>query len=364
MFVLAAAVIITGLAVLLGNHVKTIVEEADKTIQSAETAFVSPEKTPPSGHYATKLPGDEPVSVSAVGVDFHDNADISGQLTAIKENFDTVSVNITDNGKLVYFSPAMLSFARLPADTIMTASESYDRIRNLGAAAKAEGLRMCAVTEASRSDGGLSAEADKALLPELAGLGFDEVIITGLDAVSEDIPAYFAGIANDMISIGAVFPAEAYLDEANDKVFQRIAASGVFFCVDLGMDLFETEEIDEEVRKACALLRNRFDSQNLRVIIDSDDTEAICAEYAVLTELNIANIQITNGISYETLTAALPGDMPSDHASHEESPPAETGSAVNPYITTTVDETAADAEPETENVPETDDYYRSEGSWY
>lgn len=366
LFVIAAAAVITGLAVLLGNHVKTKVEEADKAIQSADTAFVSQEKPSPSGYYAMEPPVDKPVSVFAVGVKNRDNADLSEQLKTIKENFDTVSVNITESGRLVYISPAMLSFARLPTDKIMaeTGLESYELIKNLGAAVKAENLRICAVMEVSRSDSGLLAEADKALLSELAGFGFDEVIITGFNAVSEDIPAYFTEIANDMISIGVVFPAEVYLDEDNDKIIQRISASGVFLCVDLGMDLSETEKIDEEVRKSCTLLRNSFDSHNLRVIIHTDDAESICTEYAALMELNIDNIQITNEISYEMLAAAFPGDMPSNSASNEEEPSAETGSLVNPYVTTTVNETTADTEKQTEDEPETTDYYRSESSWY
>lgn len=369
LFVMAAAVIITGLAILLGNHIKTMVEEADRMIQSADTAYVSGDNSRPAGYYAMELPTEEEISVFAVGVNIDSESDLTGQLEAVKANFDTVSVDITDNGKLVYVSPAMLSFARMPADEIMTeaVSESYNQIKNLGTAVKTENLRMCAVMEVSCSDGSLVAEADKALLTELAGFGFDEVILTGFESVSEGIPAYLAGIANDMISVGVVFPVEAYLDEDNDKVIQRISASGVFLCVDLGMDQHEADEINKKVRKLCSSLRNSFDSLHLRVIIDADDPAVICAEYTALMASNIENIQITNEISYEALSADLPDDMQSDIPAAEETS-SETGAAVNPYITTTVDEpepeTEAESETETEAEAGSEEYYRSEGSWY
>jgi len=375
LFVIAAALVITGLSILLGNHLLRMVEAAEKEILSADPEPVTGDSSKPSGYYSTELPEDTELTVFAVGYEPAEGEDLSAGLELLKNNFDTISVNITENGELVYVSPAMLSFARMDAEDLMTETNTaaFDRITDFGSAVKTENLRMCAVMEASRSDGHLLAAADKALLPELVGFGFDEVIITGIENVTEELSLYLANLENDMISVGVVLPAEAYLNEANEKMIQRISASGVFLCVDLGSDQYESDEIRTRVRRMCTSLRNSFDSHNLRVFIDNENPQDVAAEYAVLARLNILNVQITTAVAYETLASALPETLRNDEPDVEETQE-ETGADLNPYVTT-----APETElPETAEVPGTaetsdtgketetsaDTYYRGEDSWY
>lgn len=369
-FVLISAFVIAVVAVLLGKRLEKTVADAEKKMEAADTASASEENIRPVGYYSTELPENER-SVFAVGINPIKDDDFLERLETVKENFDAISVKITEDGKLVYVSPAMLDFARIPTEniTVSEADAGYERLKNLGMAAKTENLRMCALVEASRQDNRLLPEADKVLLAELGALGFDEAIITGLDTVSENVASYLIEISNDTISVGVLFPEDFYLDEANDKLIQRISVSGVFLCVNFDTAQYETkEEINRKIRKKCVSLRSSFDTHNLRVIIDSDDVDAIQAEYAALTASNVENIQVVQEIAYETLAADFADTESSELPTEKETN--RIGSEVNPYVTTTtttaddVSELPSETEKNTEAETVEEDYYRSEGSWY
>lgn len=370
LFVLISALVIAVVAVLLGKRLEMTVADAEKKMESADTDHASEENIRPAGYYSTELP-ENARSVFAVGINPIKDDDFLERLETVKENFNAISVKITEDGKLVYVSPAMLDFARIPTENITASAEDtgYERLKNLGMAAKTENLRMCALVEASKQDNRLLPEADKVLLAELGALGFDEAIITGLETVSENVTSYLVEISNDTVSVGVLFPEDFYRNEANDKLIQRISVSGVFLCVNFDTAQYETkEEINRKIRKKCVSLRSSFDSHNLRVIIDSDDVDVIQAEYAALTASNLENIQVVQEIAYETLAADFADTESSELPAEKETN--RVGSEVNPYVTTTtttaedLSEHPSETEKDTEEETVEEEYYRSEGSWY
>ncbi len=358
LFVIITAAVIAVLASFLGNHVKKMVEEAENRIAGTETGLDQTEAEPPLQHFNTAVPG-EKISVSAVGIAMGEEG-LVPEPAVLKGQFDTVSVNITENGRLIYVSPALVALTRLPSDGSEGESDftGYEKIKELAGEVKSENLRLCAILEASQAGGVLLTENDKALVSEFVGLGFDEVILTGFDEISGDVVSYLSRLAGNRISVGVVFPAEEYLDSDNEKLIRMISASGVFLCADLNIDHYPLDEADRRTQTLCSKLRNSITSQNLRIFIDSDDESYIGAEYASLLKIKIDNIQFTSPRSYEALMAST--SDPSDETGAAEGN-AETGENENPYAVTGGTETGA-AE-ETAETESTDVGARDPG-WY
>ncbi len=350
-FVLVTAVVITVAASFMGNRLKKMVEEADRIMAEAEISAAEAD-TPEKGHYIPGLPT-EPARLSALAADPF-SEDLSARLNELKGSFDAVTVILTGGGDMIYLSPAMVTYLRLPADEVLSdgTSDSYEAMKAFGAAVKTENLRLVAVMDATRTTdsagGTLLPEADQALLPELAGLGFDEVIFTGLSSPTEEATAYLTSIVNDMIDVGAVFSSDAYGEGKNEKNLRLLSAAGVILCADLGSaDGEETAAVLGELRNAAGLY-------NLRYVLTARDLVTLSAQYGVLLHENGDNLMILTPVSPEELTAeALP-----ETALPETETPEETGSAVNPYATTTVETTE-----EGETIPEEDEVFKGDGSW-
>ncbi len=344
LFVLAAAGVITVSASALGNHLKEKVEEADRRLAALETGTetVGAEESPV--HYTAELPT-ERVSVFAAGYAFGEDGDFSS-LSEMKARFDTVSVSLTENGVLIYPSPALLALSRVPTDGTAwgEGAMTYDGLRSFVSSAKGEGLRVSGVLEASRVGGELVPSVDLALLRELSGLGFDEVIVTGLSEMTAEVFTYLTELAEKGdVTVGAVFPAEEYSDAAKEKQFRMLSAAGVVLCADLNADRFPLEEADENVRRLCAELGGVIGTHGMRIFLDSSDEDYIRAEYHALRGYGIGNIQITKAISYAVLAENdAMREEETEKETVEPNPYASTGANQSPAKETEGETTAAD----------------------
>ncbi len=360
-FVLMAAVVITVIATLIGHRVKEMVEEAERKIDAVETSWDETEDNGGKGHYIAGV-FETPVTVSAFAVDPLAETELAPLLNDIKSDFDTIAVNLTKDGTLIYLSPARLSFIGLPEVTQLPdgTGEGYENLKTFGSIVKTENFRMCAVMEATRAgergEGTLLPDADKAMFPELLGLGFDEVIFTGLSPLTDEDVDYLSALVNDMMPIGVLLSYEDYIDQRNEKRLRLLSAAGVLLCVDPGTE-GETD-IAEATAERCAALRNAESVYHLRYVLTSGDASVLREQYAVLSAWDAKRKMILTPIA----PAALTDETAEEETTGEDTmPEKETEVPVNPYATTTSNGVQPDEKGETGSEGEV---YRGDGSWY
>lgn len=331
-FVIVAAVLIGFFAVLLGNHVKKMVEAAEEKIKSAETGENAVEPSPLRGQFSTDLPN-ERISVSAITVNPFAAEDLISYAETLKTVFDTVSVRITEGGRLIYPSPAMLSLARMPEEVSSESGnlEEYEKMRDFCAAWKGAGFRLCAVMEASTSGGALLSENDSVLCGELSALGFDEVIITGFENLETEQVMYLSRLASEEISVGVVYPAEEYSNEENERLIRQISAVRVFLCADFGGELIPSAELEEHMKNKYLSIRNSMNSYGIRVFIDSTDPVSISEEKTVFSGLLIENIHVARELPFSFIEEHF---LRNNREPEETQDSTETEDPVNPYMVT------------------------------
>lgn len=387
LFVLAAAALITGAAILTGNLLLRKVENAE-TLLSANV--------PPSGNAVERADTNTNFSVNKTDVPqvrasglsllSHTTDDsITDRLRTLLIDFDTVSVTITDSSDhadLLYTSPALTELFRMPETTD---DPLYTRLKAVANTANHSDLRCSAVLSASfaRMDTDTAALVDGTIAVELQQMGFQELLLTdvlGDDADTDAINTlrrYLAavqkkqGTSDDSLSLGVCLPTSVYLNTANAKQLQMLAEPADFLAMDAA-DLPTTGPSGTTITGICTSLSGSFQLYSLRVLLTTDDLSLLAAQYTALTEMGITNLHFTGEITLEQLEAATTQDSPTETDVPEE-PTAEPLPTTNPYVTTTADgttdpdspETEAETEPHTEPETEAETTYRTEGgSWY
>ncbi len=376
LFILAAAVLITGLAILTGNLLLNRVQQAEEALESS---------VPPSGNAAGRIDKTEPslsgeayssLQVFAAGLDlpFHETEDsLFARIHTISQTYDTVSVEITGPGGLLYTSPALTNLFRMPPVT--GENLLYARLANTATAAKARGLRLSAVMNASfpRLSAETAALADSTIAAELYSLGFHELLLTGLlpgDADTDAINGarrYLQAMQNALdgtgsFSLGACLPVSVYMDVVNAKQVQMLASSVDFLAMDaanLPVNTTNGMTLDE----VCLSLAGSFQVYNLRVLLTTEDPRLLSDQYNALVRMDISNLHFLGEVSPETLAATTQpeAEIPTDETTDEELIPSE-----NPYATTLPSDgtvtPGTDGNVPAETEPPT---YRTEGgSWY
>lgn len=374
LFILAAAAIITGLAVLTGNLLLHKVEQAEEHLETS---------VPPSGNAAGRadpsagsLTADNSstlqVFASALDLTLHDNEDsLFARVHTIAQTYNTVSVRITDGSELLYVSPALSDLVRLPDTGANT--EEYTRLTNLITAARAQNLRISAVmtSSLSRLDNNTAALVDSTIAAELYVLGFHEVLITDLlepDADTDAITGarrYLQSIHDTLsgmgsFSLGVCLPYGIYLDAVNAKQVQMLSSAVDFLAMDVS-SLTVADTGAMTLSEICAALAGSFEVYNLRVVLDTADPVLLAAQYNTLVRMEITNIHFLRETTAESLTEE---ETPEVEQLPTETEAEETIPITNPYATTAPSAGTGSSNPGSSNPP-TDNYYKTEGdSWY
>jgi len=375
LFILAAAALVTGLAILTGNLLLQKVDNAEIQLESS---------VPPSGNTAgrddktdTVLQTDGEYStlqVFASGLDLtlHDTEEsLFSRIHTISQTYNTVSVSVTGDKGLLYVSPALNALFRQPDTGVNT--EEYTRLANMITAANARNLRLSAVLESSVShmDNSTAALVDSTIAAELYVLGFDEILITDLLPADADTDAitnvrrYLQDVRNRLsgtgsFQVGACFPPSLYLDTENAKQVQLLSSAVDFLAMNIstipvsGNNGMTLEEI-------CTSLTGSFQVYNLRIVLDSDNPLLLSAQYNVLAQMELTNVHFISETSPETLTIPVPEEA---ETAPPETEAEETIPRENPYATTLPpDGTGNPTSPSAPQPEET--YYRTEGgSWF
>ena len=374
LFILAAAVIITALAILTGNLLLRKVESATEALESS---------VPPSGNAAgriettdTDLPEEaySSLHVFAAGLDlpFHETEDsLFARIHTISQTYDTVSIEVTGTEGLLYTSPALTSLLRMPAVT--GENILYTRLLSAVTAAKAQGLRLSAVMSSSlpHLDSATAALVDSTIAAELYTLGFSEILLTDIlpgDADTDTITnarRYLQSVQNALsgtgsFHVGAALPVSVYLDAVNAKQVQMLASAVDFLAMDAA-ELPVSGTNGMTLEEICISLSGSFQVYNLRVLLTAKNPALLAAQYNTLVRMDITNLHFMGEVSPETLiepTLPEPGTDPAETTAETTIPQS------NPYATTMPsDGTAPDLSGEDAEPDET--FYRTEGgSWY
>lgn len=377
LFVLAAAAVITGVAILTGNLLLRKVNAAE----DAMNAHVSPsgnavERTSDDSAN-TQTQTDVPL-VRASGLSLTQNTteeEIKNRMLAMIGTYDTVSVTITDRANhadLLYASPALIELFRMPENT--TIDPLYTRLKSIANTAGHSDLRCSAVMASSLSqmDADTAALVDGTLAGELYQMGFQEILL--IDVLGDDadtdtlntLRRYLNTIQNTLgetaepFQIGVCLPTSVYLSTTNAKQLQMLANTADFLAMDAA-ELPTTGPSGTTLTGICTSLSGSFQLYSLRVLLTTEDLTLLATQYQALTDMGITNLHFTAEITPEMLVigqndADTDGTIPADETALP---------TTNPYVTTTTTDDESDETSIQETEPETEPTYRTDaGSWY
>ncbi|MBR6676001.1 MAG: hypothetical protein IKL24_01575 [Clostridia bacterium] len=274
LFFCIVALIITVLAIILGNFLKNKLETVPRDTSEILTETKDP-AAPPSkdNNEEAAVSHDKALgSVVAGYLRLDGTTDEESARLAIDElksaGCNAVSFVVTDgDGRLTYASPAIEEDSRLPASKEIV---TYDMLTLAVAYAKEQGLRASAVMDKSDSI------YDEVVAEELSLAGFDELIVRGFEgftrldnSIVSEIGDYIKRIrtkAGDM-AISLSFVSEFFSTPSNAPYIEKIYAKTEFLSIDL------TDHTPEEITAVTETISGSISAYLLRPLLSGDNEE-------------------------------------------------------------------------------------------
>ncbi len=340
LFVLICAVALCVFSVYLGSWLKERAAQIDSILtpdDTAQTESVTHETIPP----ATDSPEEEfSVSAAYLDVTAMTGAEIESYVYNLHESYNTVTVNIiSDDGKLIYVSPALLEYVKLDPSNVTVApivgnasddgdSETYEidalaNIKTVLDSAKRKGLRTCAVYSAAPAvmydkDYEGAWEVDAVILGELYEMGFDEVLIRELfvgegafEAENTNKAATYAANLKEKageIGIGMVLPEEAFLISQNANVVKTLSGYVDFLSMYVDVDGADAEEAYSIAYEEFHSIKGTLNAYNVRAVILNEDEDVAAAVATALSDLASVSVQFTREVDSPVYSQELPED--------------------------------------------------------
>ena len=318
LFVIACVLVLTALAVLLGRHLNEKAKhaetlpffESDTDVGSDVTAELFPDGIPSNTDVSE-------LEVFAADVDITSGTDkeICAAIDLLSDKYNTVSVRITRDGKLVYTSRALMaSIGMTPDNSSETtddkgSSDTFDCLKAAAQMSHAEGKRLSAVYTAGDGVLGDGDEAvvamskEKLIVGELADLGFDEIIIDGLADDSDEITgeklasvvSYLAALrsVSGNMAIGVTLPSSVYLVSQNASKIKTLSEYADFPAINVSVDTDDPDVAYAYVYDNCYSLKGNFSIYNIRGIITNSDKDVADAVNTALRDLSIRSTQFS-----------------------------------------------------------------------
>ena len=369
LFVIAAAIVITVITLLIGNHLKDKVEAANEatTDTHVSTGLQSERHLEESAIYSDYSPtvfgASVIISDYMTGGEGENERSITADVRTLSSHFDTLSINLmSDDGELIYESEAMCALSRIP---YKGDGEAAALIADALAEAKNNNMRTCAVILPMISETTISGAAavDSALITELGEMGFDEVLFDLTDSFGDELTydsasrvrTYVhecASLTSDACKLGVALSANVYLNSANAKQIQLIANAASFIAIKFDLEEeYITTDIYNKVSDAVTSLLGNFSVYNMRVIVDSRFDIISAAVYSACKEHGVTNVSFSTFILPEALGYTDTPDEDGEDADSDN--PEEGGTVANPYATT-ADNPSIGA-PAPDEIPEPDE---------
>lgn len=353
LFVLVAALILFILSVLLGRYLKNASDSSKQL--SSEWLDTESTQTEAAELYPDGVPIKDDVSpreICAADIDITsaDADTLCEKIDSLASLYNAVSVRVSNaDGTLVYASPALMEYVRLdperadnsataevtqsaavtdkPADEDKDGEDSdngdtkadpdsvtveYDIFENLKTVAEYTHSRslytVCIISAdgAVSEDGVLSeacCERDSVLAGELAELGFDEILITGLFDGDSQLPhetlraiiSYLARLraSTGDARLGVNLSDSAYLIPQNASSIKTLSEYADFLSISIETAAEDADRAYSSVYDNCYSLKGNFSMYTLRALVNSEDEAIASAMYASLRELSAKSFQFT-----------------------------------------------------------------------
>lgn len=254
------AILCTVGTVILGNHLKRRADE----VESHESVSVTETKSDTTW-ISEGLSSIEPAEGSICS----GCLDISGISKAeeledeirfiFASGFDSVTIPISENGSLLYYSPAAITLSYMQSDSeLPNLDDIVNLIRSVGSEYKLDPTITAyyKLTSVSTEDPVLTEAAflfDTAIASEAYSLGVDEVLVSGFtlkDSADDEYAGidYFIqklGTSSPEIKLGIAFPAETYKSDATAQYLEAIFENVDFLAVDVS-DIDWSHSVSEE----------------------------------------------------------------------------------------------------------------------
>ncbi len=241
LFILA---VIVG-TVMLGNHLKSKVDEG-KESSDTNVETKTEQSTPASGGISMIEPAEGNVRAGCLDISAITNEeDLIRRITDIlASGYDAVTIPITKDNSLLYYSPAAAALSQLPADTNLP--DLANVIKTVRETGENYGLTPTVtvyykLTSTEITDPVLAEAAflfDNAIVAEAHNLGADEVLISGFSlATSDDCDSILYFIEKLKTSAPAIKPGlsftpDVYSVDVTAAYLEKLSAVTSFFAVD------------------------------------------------------------------------------------------------------------------------------------
>ncbi len=239
-------------SVMLGNYLKKKAEENRPSVLDTATG-TDTETSGTSSGVSSIGKSDGHLRSGCIDIsDFSETEELTARLRNLfASGFDSVTLPISKDGALLYYSPAAVALSHMPADAnLPSLTDIISLIKSVGAEYRiAPTVTAYYYLTAPETDDPVLTEAsylfDTAIISEAYSLGADEVLVSGFESdlhkdERRDALLLFVekleSSAPD-IKIGFAFAPEVYCTDTTAANLERIAAEIAFLAVDTsGLD--------------------------------------------------------------------------------------------------------------------------------
>ncbi len=285
------AIIIFCFALIVGNNLKKQMENADINREPIETQAYNSDSTSNGIENGDAKHPEGKAEVKAGSLQISqltDTKEIYKHIDALRnEGFNAISFSAFENQRLTYASKAIEEYSRLPASESIISLETITE-----AVSYAHTKKMIASAIFIKSNDDV---LDAMICAELAAIGFDEIIISGLENLLTEnggeitncikyIKNIRASTENAHISL-ALSPS-AYTYARNSYQIEKLFSYVEFLTIDItGSDITVAQEL-------CEKISGSFSAYMLRPLVTGESTDIA----ALLHENGISAIQYVSPI--------------------------------------------------------------------
>ncbi len=340
-FILFMAIVITALAIILGNLLLKRFEKAE------EIANIPSQNNPQDAETDEFIYADIEKStypkVFGTTIDPSNNGGIDNivnEIYALAPHYDAFALVISDkNGALSYTSPAIADAIGLPVEE----TSDLMRYKKITETVGYLDMKSTAIVYLTEDDlqHSLTPKYLGILSAELVSLGFDEVMLIPQGITEENFYSDTSlrlirllrtmdSLIPETSALGLVLPSQVFNDINNTKQIQIISTYVSFLGVTFDKP-YGADDAYAKTKKAISTLLGNFNIYNLRVILDDDNINYVAAQYIACKNNGITNLHF--------LKKVIPSELFYDYSAIDPDKKAEMTETdvipMNPYATTT-----------------------------
>ncbi len=322
--ILLAAVVITFLAVLLGNYLKMKVANSQAEEEEQSLFYTITERSEEENsklYHASLSEENKKTSPSIQGaylnyLQYENEEEIKTAISdAAAAAYTALSVPLTDEYGKLLFIPDALSYFRINTEENLPDGDSEEfgvkeKLLKTIEIANENGLYLSGIINinsdiiygTSTAEANAVAVFDILFAREIYSMGFDEIVIYGLDdpsveriQVKDTILAYINSIKKECpdITVTVVLSKGYYSDSASAPYVEEIYACADCLAIDINSVVNECSEdkVFDNVNAVCTSLSGSFSFYNIRAVLSGKSAQIKSDQLDALSLSNINNWQ-------------------------------------------------------------------------